>query len=840
MSGAEGEVTPRASHRASSPERTPGRSPEGHVAFLVQEAEDRSQRRAAAIRHVLESIRIAPPLPTGRRAESPADSEGEALIDTGDDQGGGVRSSQESTTLEELLPRVAPQAVTGPHPREMLEVWKTRCESLEKALETCRLEAQESLEASQAELAAVEGRVCKREAELRQEIIDLRSQHAKEREKWRAEGKRLQSSLKETQRRTKAESEAKCAATEQVEVLRQQLARLDSKRSRDEKEAKHSEEMKQRHAEFLRWVASQCAAALGEAETGETNVSEDVTRQLLSRVIAQRGRQHKGEGRPAEAKTERSETSETLHTEWRGRVRAAEQAQKKMQRLMQKEAEAQEAQRELQTEEMVELKLRVNTLQRAKEVSERFVEEEEESWLRSKAQLREAESEVLSAMASARHYEAEARCASGDAVRAQAKATEAEAARRRLQAEVESLQQEAQRSPPPLLADLGKIQQSWRDTAALEEVSEAQRQMGHWRNEAERSCAELTKLRASCEQLQLQSTEQAKVEEAKRRLMQQALKEQAQEMQREFDQALREVQDLRDKESFQLQEKAQELHDKEHTVSRLTSELEDLRSKQVESDSRLSKSADLLHSSEALTHVWQNEAQQQKEQLSEEIFELHQSYAKRLQQLRAQQGGEKRAFQVVEDELRQIYTEEVQVCRRNQEAWAEATEAAFSGEVAEARLARMAVEESESAAFRQENQVQEKLQEQLVMLKNHLGGEAPAGLHPASHELFKQLCVSIEAALCDEIRGNPCSELRRTLRRDLKQELRDQLQSEVHSVRRCREASTGSTTGSSARRVQASRESPPSAVRQELTRRGAALMEAFTAAAEMPQHMGQF
>lgn len=820
---AEGEVTPRASHRASSPERTPGRSPEGHVAFLVQEAEERSQRRAAAIRHVLDSIRIAPPLPPLRRAESPTADFEAALVDSEGDSGGGVRSSQESTTLEELLPRVAPQAVTGPdNPQEMLEVWKTRCERLEKALESCQLEAQESLETSQAELAAVEGRVAKREAELRQEIIDLRSEHSKEREKWRAEGKRLQSSLKETQRRAKAESEAKCAATEQVEVLRQQLARLDSKRS--EKEAKHIEEMKQRHAEFLRWVASQCATALGEAL--DTNVSEEVTRQLLSNLVTSRGRQLQGRLR-AEVKTERSEPVETLHTEW-GRVRAAEQAQKKMQRLMQKEAEAQEAQREMQTEEMVELKLRVNALQRAKEVSERFVEEEEECWLRSKAQLREAETEVLSAMASARHYEAEARCASGDAVRAQAKATGAEAARRRLQAEVESLQREAQRSPPPL-QDLGKVQQSWRDTAALEEVSEAQRQMGHWRNEAERSCAELTKLRASCEQLQLQSIEQAKVEEAKRRLMQQALKEQAQEMQREFDQALREVQDLRDKQSFQLQ------------VSMLTSELEDLRSKQVESDSRLeqlqdelSKSADLLHSSEASMRVWQNEAQQQKEQLSEEVFELHQSYAKRLQNLRAQQGGEKRAFQAVEDELRQIYTEEVQVCRRNQEAWAEATEAAFTGEVAEARLARMAVEESESAALRHETQVQEKLQEQLVMLKNHLGGEfAPTGLHPASHELFKQLCVSIEAALCDEVRGNPCSELRRTLRRDLKQELRDQLRSEVHSVRRCREASTGSTTGSSARRVKiASRESPPSAVRQELTRRGAALMEAFTAAAE--------
>eukprot|EP00435_Cladocopium_sp_Y103_P006122 s3602_g1.t6 len=943
-----------------------------------------------------------------------------------------------------------------------------------------------------------------------------------------------------------AESEAKCAAAEQVEVLRQQLARLDSKRSRDEKEAKHSEEMNQRHTEFLRWVASQCAAALGEAL--DTNVSEDLTRQLVSRVTSQRGRQLQ-EGRHAEVKTdksERSEKSENLHTEWRGRVRAAEQAQKKMQRLMQKEAEAQEAQREMQTEEMrhvagkmmVELKLRVNALQRAKEVSERFVEEEEESWLQSKAQLREAETEALSAMASARHFEAEARCASADAVRAQAKATGAEAAQRRLQAEVESLQREVwltksftemflqvslwrmsflssfilscerkdvdqrleevnklvedhsealehvkhffggtqeaampalmssvmssawapisgrQRPSsfllrevhhryrrtwgrslgmigfggdpsssataliqrlgrqeigpvlslrsalpgckgadlhallsaldgyehvhflsfgcngalasskslasllvqvlqkgfiwacdfgevyfneqvfdhllsaldPPLpaaskrkrkrkrveeqgepssnlafsfadqgcglkvqqisrLKDLtrrrrlldkalswGKVdrslggvrthapwldiprvfgmvmrsknltkcfwrpyqeaefwrragfhctggprlnlqrsggkrvnpsirrlttamhrgnlepaalqkafppgdegerrsrellqtcgleavwrwvddqrlvgltldlppaplprwvlpvhgaasaplkrreerqpvlqqgllkrpriqqpvaavvQQTWRDAAVLEEVSAAQQQMGHWRNEAERSCVELTKLRASCEQLQLQSAEQAKVEEAKRRLMQQALKEQAQEMQREFDQALREVQDLRDKQSFQLQEKAQELRDNENAVSTLTSELEDLRSKQVESDSRLeqlqdelSKSADLLHSSEALMQEWQNEAQQQKEQLSEEVFELHQSYAKRLQNLRAQHGGEKRAFQAVEDELRQIYTQEVQVCRRNQEAWAEATEAALAGEAANGDVMR--------------------------------------------------------------------------------------------------------------------------------------------------------
>eukprot|EP00435_Cladocopium_sp_Y103_P046360 s1703_g13.t1 len=103
-------------------------------------AEERSQRRAAAIRHVLESIRIAPPLPgqtgqTGQRAETPTADFEAALVDS---ESGGVRSSQESTTLEDLLPRVAPQAVTGPeNSQEMLEAWKTRCESLEKASLYC-------------------------------------------------------------------------------------------------------------------------------------------------------------------------------------------------------------------------------------------------------------------------------------------------------------------------------------------------------------------------------------------------------------------------------------------------------------------------------------------------------------------------------------------------------------------------------------------------------------------------------------------------------------------------------------------------------------------------------
>jgi len=515
----------------------------------------------------------------------------------------------------------------------------------------------------------------------------------------------------------------------------------------------------------------------------------------------------------------------------------AEQAQKKMQKLMQQEAEAQAAHREMHTEEVVELKLQVNALQRAKEVSERFVEEEEDSWLRSKAQLREAEAEVSSAVSRARQFEAEARCASEDAVKAQATATGALAAQRRLQAELESLE----RVPKPgnVAPDLGQAQQRWRDTAVLEEVSEAQRQMGHWRNEAERSGAEVTKLRVKLEELQRQSLEQAKVEEAKRNLMQQALKEQGQEMQLEFDRALREVQDLRDKQEYELEDKIRQLEENDLAVETLKKDMDDRKMQQVDVEGKLeqlqdelSKSAELLHNSEVVAQEWQNEAQEHKEKLNEEVLELHQSYAKRLQSLRAQHGGERRAFEAAEEELRQIYTKELQISRRNQEAWSEATEAALAGEAAEARLARKVQEESESAVMRQEMEVQQKLQAQLLLLKSHLGGpEAPAGLHPTSYELFKDLCWSIEAALCEEVRQNPCSELRRSLCRDLKQELRDQLRSEIRSAQRSREASTGSTTGSSARRFQA-QESPPSAIRQELSRRGAALMEAFAAAAE--------
>eukprot|EP00913_Durusdinium_trenchii_P008402 g7893.t1 len=177
--------------------------------------------------------------------------------------------------------------------------------------------------------------------------------------------------------------------------------------------------------------------------------------------------------------------------------------------------------------------------------------------------------------------------------------------------------------PPPV--DLSQAQQRWRDAAVVEEVSEAQRQMGQWRSEAERSRAELAQLRAGCEKLQLQSAEQAKVEEAKRNFMQTALKEQAQEMQADFDQALREVQDLREKQGYELQEKARQLQDQEDLVGLLKADLERSQAKKAELEAELeevreesSKQHERLASTEASARSWEEEAQQRHLQLNEE------------------------------------------------------------------------------------------------------------------------------------------------------------------------------------------------------------------------------
>ncbi|CAJ1338168.1 unnamed protein product [Effrenium voratum] len=157
----------------------------------------------------------------------------------------------------------------------------------------------------------------------------------------------------------------------------------------------------------------------------------------------------------------------------------------------------------------------------------------------------------------------------------------------------------------------------------------------------------------------------------------------------------------------------------------------------------------------------------------------------------------------------------------------------------EARLAQAAVQEQmavDQLKLQEEvqQQVQQQVHSQLQLLQMHLhSDQAPPGLHPASRQLLGEMCASMHRALRNEVRSNPCSELRRSLCRDLKQEMRDQWRSETMSARRSHSQamSTGSTTGSSRQRRPSVPSPAANLARQELTRRGAALMEAFAQAA---------
>ncbi|CAJ1390456.1 unnamed protein product [Effrenium voratum] len=626
--GPEGDGTPRTPRRqawrSASPERTPtpGRSPETEnsasglgVAQLAQEAEERSQRRAAALRGVLESIRVqgapAVPLLPGRAVGA---SEVTSL--SGDSPSGGGFSRAEA--MEEERPRAVPAAAEGPEladapaRQDLLQALESRCSSLENALECCRLEAheaQEALSQCQAELACLEGRAAKREADLRQEIIQLRSQQSKERERLRAEAKRLQSSLKEAQARAKAESEAKMAAVDQVEVLRLELTRSDSRRR--EAQAKSSmEEALQQHRELVKWIAQRCSEALGE----DLDASEETLRRQLLRLVETRGKSV--EEAKAASGAERCEPGQ--HTELRGRVRQAEKAQRQLQRKMQAENEAREAEREAQEEEFQQLRLRVATLQRAKEASERYVEEEEEAWLRSEAQLRQAEHQAASALCTARHCEAEAQAAAGDAVSATAKAHSATATARRLEAEIADLE-DRNRVPLPL-ADVNQAQLRRREAAMLEELSFWQSEAQEAQRRAEDHCAEAERQQREADHLrraeaQRERPAQEKVEEAKRGLMQQALKEQADQMRLDFEHALLEVQEARKKQGSELEERQHLLFAEEAQVAALRRELEHRELAQEARDAQLQQSQEELGRSERQLQ----RAEASKMELQEEI-----------------------------------------------------------------------------------------------------------------------------------------------------------------------------------------------------------------------------
>ncbi|CAE7635753.1 unnamed protein product [Symbiodinium sp. CCMP2456] len=353
----------------------------------------------------------------------------------------------------------------------------------------------------------------------------------------------------------------------------------------------------------------------------------------------------------------------------------------------------------------------------------------------------------------------------------------------------------------------------------------------------------------------------ARADEAKRQMAEKALREQVDALRsdgaRSLEQALEAESEMRSAVAG-LEDRTRELQQQKQLVAALRAEIaeqEVVHADRQRSDEELSTAREHVKAVEAAAAQAATAAAAE---FREEIASLHTSYARRLQGLRAECGGQRRAAEVVEDELRQlcakeveasktaqlelrhIFGEELAAARDAQAALREAVEAATAGEVAEASLAKAAALEEQAAVAECRASVQDEVTSELHGLLQaacaDLSGDGTAlrGVPQSSQELLVELTGTLRDAICHEVQTNPCSSLRRSLCRDLRQELRDQVRSESLSSCRLsrREASSSrSTTGSrSDRRPTCSVTSPKSAAKQELSRRGAALMAAFALA----------
>lgn len=377
-------------------------------------------------------------------------------------------------------------------------------------------EAQQALFKAESEAAYIEGSSARREAQMCTELMDLRNNHQRERDRLRGEVKRLQGSLKDMQGRARAEGERRKGATEQVDALEHQVteARAElQRRSREGQEAKAAlatlEKQLERYAELHKWVAMRCGSAMGEDEAAKLSgdathgidVVDDSLRRIVGRTLAvlQRrageggdsGKENIPNGRTfnsarvskkaseavqrlaeaqrellsAQAENEELESSmrclqeklsiseemqqaagnqassqPALRTEHRGRIRAAEDGQKRMQKQISQLEQELQLQYERHQDERSQLSSRLASLTRAKEGNERYIQREEDAWIHAQQQSRSLESEQARMRDEVRQAQADAQDACADAVEARAMSQLSDVNRRRFEAEISEMQ----------------------------------------------------------------------------------------------------------------------------------------------------------------------------------------------------------------------------------------------------------------------------------------------------------------------------------------------------------------------------------------------------------------
>eukprot|EP00929_Paragymnodinium_shiwhaense_P020545 TRINITY_DN13663_c0_g1_i1.p1 TRINITY_DN13663_c0_g1~~TRINITY_DN13663_c0_g1_i1.p1 ORF type:complete len:1108 (-),score=337.52 TRINITY_DN13663_c0_g1_i1:663-3986(-) len=561
------------------------------------------------------------------------------------------------------------------------------------------------------------------EGALRSELREAREKWKQERERFREEIRRLQGNSKDLQGRYRAEHE-------RLAGLQEELARQKAM------------------VEQLECTRSGLQDRLHAAE-----------QELLKNGL---GTQH----------STRSQ-SPGFRTEQRGRIRSLLEEHKTLQGKIQELERSAEEERGESDEQLEHLEERLRSQRRGKEAAEKrlLASEEEHAQSMGKAELERMRKEAAAAQTTARNVEA---------------------LNRGLEAEVQLLQQRlvSQQQGSHLMweAPDGKGKNGHRelhvdkrlDAELMEEVFAARQQLMEARAAAVKSedralqmeqglleeeagshqlRAELREHAARSEQEQVK---QAKVEEAKRLMIQRAMDEQARQLQGEYAAALQDARKQVEEECTALR---RALRKSECTGDRDQSSLLQLRQRASEFESQLSKQVQsLVRSEEAMTLRSRQElqaAQDEDAKMRDMMASLQEQKAEALTLLERHHDSESMR-------LHGEYNGECMALRRLQ--------ADFQSHV-EAEVAVVASRHETEEVVRS----QAALKAEMKAMQRCIVAAQAEVAHQYSQAVRNELREAARREILLDVQENPCSALRKELCQDLRQELRDQVRVEMRS-----------------------------------------------------------
>jgi len=953
---------------AQSEEPEDGDEPSCEMASVLAEAEERSSRRAAAIRGVLEQLRGArvdsaklceetedEPLPQPRAHPLPIPVPMPFSGGLTRERSPGASANRTLQSNATLAHRSHP-CTTTVCPLEERRLLK-HCGALEERLEQHQSvldrtmgsleseqhaahEAHESLLKAEAEIAYTEGIAARKEAELRNEMINMRAEYQRDRERLRSEGRRLQTSMKDIQARSKAEVQARTEALEQVDSLKEQLSAMRGdlqRRGREGQEARSAfaglERRLEQHAELFKWITTRCNEVIGEdvqeiihKEGGlASELNCDSLKRILSRTftllerranndsdydkenmckgnamraaaqskskkaseVAQRlavvqqellnteveheemiSRHRTAQARYSEteealqAASSRLASNPAIRTEQRSRLRAAEEGQKRLQKQLAQAEDERQWQYTRHEEEHERTRSRVSALQRAKEAAERYIATEEDAWINAQREERALQAEYSRLRSEIQDAEANAREASSDAVEARAASQLATVTTRRLEADLEEMQKH-RLAPETKMAracvcggalapqtqleaevierlrtEMSTLrEETWsrlqQNRAELEQEQELHRQKTRmeennfvqWRRAAEKAGRDCEDLRKALEEqndisqrvkfeLEQQQDQQARIDEAKRMMVNSAMEEQEQRLRNEiayveaaaqssYEEAVRQLQRCADEHQEQtlqldyanksiaffqqreatfeaeLQQQFQDLSQQEKQIcdfgrAELMAMTEDQEARMEEASRAQTEhrivaavtSAEKRYKDE-LAHVEEVSRAQTECRIAEAVALAERRYKDELAHLRGCHGA---AIAAVHGE----YAGEVEALRR--------LELTSRDELTHARLACEATEADAEETSRVEIEKARAAQRALKDEKRTLSTKIRDELREQMlGDLWVESCTKVRQEILEDVRKNPCSQLRKELSRDLRHELADQVRAELRS-----------------------------------------------------------